>query len=70
VLLEVLLDGEVVSTVLACETRADVARAGKGPGRCGFVVRAPGAKPGRVAVRRVVDGAALGMVDGLRARVG
>jgi len=41
VLLEVLLEDRVVGTVLACQHRPDLAKAGLGQGNCAFALAAP-----------------------------
>ena len=41
VLLEILLDGRVLSSILACGYRPDLAAAGLGRGRCGFTFEGP-----------------------------
>jgi hypothetical protein len=61
VLLEVLLEGRVVGTVLACDYRADLKEAGFGNGRCAFNFNAPASfKPEdfpNIRIRRAADGA-------------
>jgi Hint domain len=68
VLLEVLSAEESLGTVLACDPRADLAAAGKGIGRCGFAFtplrRLSPEALATLQIRRVEDGAALGMTDG------
>ncbi len=63
VLLEVLLDGEAIGSILACAYRRDLAEAGFGDGRCAFFWTAPvelvAADAGRLHIRRVSDGAVL-----------
>ena len=41
VLLEVLLEDQVIGTVLACDHRADLAEAGIAQGRCAFFMKSP-----------------------------
>jgi len=65
VLLEIVLDGRVVGTALACTGRADLKEAGIGQGRAAFNFTMPfpldadGAA--QICVRRFSDGAALAM---------
>jgi hypothetical protein len=56
--LEVLVDGEIVATVLANRYRPDLDRAGFADGRCAFSLVMPAAATdmGQVAVRRASDG--------------
>jgi hypothetical protein len=65
VLLDILLDGAVLGTVLACGYRADVAQTGRGRGRNGFRFSAPATLPPAalhaIRVRRTSDGAMLAM---------
>jgi hypothetical protein len=57
VLLEILRDGQVVGSVLACEYRGDLEQAGIGNGRHSFEFTLPGADT--IQVRRACDGAEL-----------
>jgi hypothetical protein len=61
--LEVLVDGEIVATVLANRYRPDLDRAGLADGRCAFSVTMPAAASelGQVAVRRATDGGQVAM---------
>lgn len=65
VLLEVLLGGKVLGSVLACDYRPDLAAAGLGRGHCGFVFISPRRLTAEVRaelqVRRASDGALLPM---------
>lgn len=61
--LEVLVNGAVVSRVLANAMRRDVRDAGHGDGRCGFHLQGlalPRHRAHRIEVRRAADGAMLG----------
>jgi hypothetical protein len=73
VLLEVLLDGQLIGTVLACEYRRDLLDAGLGQGRCGFVFTSPvnlrREAMHTLVVRRAADGAAIPMSTNLRNRL-
>jgi hypothetical protein len=61
VLLEILLEGRVIGTVLACDIREDLLQAGFGQGRCSFTFISPiklrPALLSTLQVRRAVDGA-------------
>jgi hypothetical protein len=61
VLLEILLEGRVLGTVLACDYREDLFTAGYGQGCCSFTFISPiklrGAMLATLEVRRAVDGA-------------
>jgi hypothetical protein len=63
VLLEILLAGSLIGTVLACDFRPDLLAAGIGQGRCSFVFTSPvRLRPElwpTLEVRRAVDGAKL-----------
>ena len=63
VLLEILVDGQVIGTALACEYREDLAQAGKGRGRCAFRLTPPkrlrAAAFETLELRRAADGAQL-----------
>jgi Hint domain len=63
VLLEILLEGRVIGTVLACDYREDLLKAGFGPGRCSFTFISPiklrAALLATLQVRRAVDGASV-----------
>jgi hypothetical protein len=61
--LEVLVDGEIVATVLANRYRPDLDRAGLAGGRCAFTVAMPAAAEdlAQVEVRRASDGARVPM---------
>ena len=66
VALEVLCQGEIIGTALACYGRQDVADAGYGSSRCGFVFQAPaGLASSGITVRRVTDGAILAPLPSL-----
>jgi hypothetical protein len=73
VLLEVLLEGWVLGTALACEFRRDLLEANIGQGRCGFVFRSPvdiaPEAMGGLRVRRAADGAEIPMSAGCIARI-
>jgi hypothetical protein len=62
-LLEVVLDGRVVGTALACDFRGDLKAAGKGNGRCAFFyksqTRLPAALLPQLYIRRAADGAEI-----------
>jgi hypothetical protein len=74
VLLEVLLGGTVIGTVLACELREDLVQAGIGNGRHAFVfVPAAPLRPAAwpvIELRRAGDGAKLRMAAARRERDG
>jgi hypothetical protein len=61
VLLEILLEGKIIGTVLACDFREDLLQAGFGLGRCSFAFISPvklrPALLSTLQVRRAVDGA-------------
>jgi hypothetical protein len=61
VLLEIVLEGQVIGSVLACDLRADLLKAGFGQGRCSFTFISPiKLRPALLAtlqVRRALDGA-------------
>jgi len=61
--LEVLVDGEIVATVLANRYRADLDRAGLSGGRCGFSVAMPASAEtlAQIEVRRSSDGGQVAM---------
>ncbi len=69
VLLEILLEGRVIGTVLACDFREDLLAAGFGQGRCSFTfispikLRAP--MLSTLQVRRAVDGAPVAVSRGI-----
>jgi hypothetical protein len=71
VLLDIVLDGAVIATALACDFRADLLQARKGRGRCAFFVTLPAPLPaGRLhtlRIRRAADGVELAVSEGLRA---
>jgi hypothetical protein len=73
VVLELLLGERVIGTVLACEYRLDLDKAGFGQGRCAFFMTAPvRLKPDDLLglrMRRVGDHAALKMTEACRARI-
>jgi autotransporter passenger strand-loop-strand repeat protein len=73
VLLEVLAGDRVIGTVLACDHRVDLTKAGYGQGRCAFFFAAPDTlAPGEFGglwVRRAADGKALSMTAACRARL-
>jgi hypothetical protein len=70
VLLEVLLEGRVIGTVLACDFRNDLLQAGIGQGRCSFVFNSPvRLRPDlwpTLWVRRLGDGAPLAVSKSIR----
>ena len=74
VLLQVELDGRVIGTVAACEPRGDLAAAGIGTGRCAFTFTSPvRLRPEllpSLRIRRVADGAELGMDPRCAATIG
>jgi hypothetical protein len=63
VLLEIVVAGRRLGTVLACDPRADLAAAGMGQGQCAFAFTSPLGLPAdavaQVQIRRVQDGAAV-----------
>jgi len=63
VLLEILLEGQVIGTALACDFREDLFKAGFGQGRCSFTFISPiKLRPSLLAalqVRRAADGTPL-----------
>jgi hypothetical protein len=63
VLLEILLEGSVIGTVLACDFREDLLQAGFGQGRCSFTFVSPvklrASLLPTLHVRRAVDRAAI-----------
>ncbi len=63
VLLEIVLAGVAIGTILACDHREDLMKAGIGQGRCSFSFKPPTDLPpdqlGLVQVRRAANGAAL-----------
>jgi hypothetical protein len=61
--LEVLVDGEIVATVLANRYRVDLDRAGLAGGRCGFRVAMPASAESmaQIEVRRAADGGQVAM---------
>jgi hypothetical protein len=63
VLLEVLLGARVMGTILACDYRDDLAKAGIGSGRCHFVFHYPASidsfRPESIRIRRATDGAEI-----------
>jgi hypothetical protein len=65
VLLEILLEDQVIGTVLACDFRKDLLEAGLGQGRCSFVFDSPvKLRPelaGTLRIRRIADGAEIQM---------
>jgi hypothetical protein len=69
VLLEILVHGRVIGTVLACDYRSDLQAAGYGQGDCGFSFFFPlGLPPGHsVQVLRAADAAPLLLTQGPRA---
>lgn len=74
VLLEVVLRGDVIGTVLACDYRADLEAARIGLGRCMFEVSIPGAQAaamaGELQLRRADDGAVLALSEHCLAALG
>jgi hypothetical protein len=74
VLLEILLEGQPIGTVLACDHRGDLRDAGLGSGRHSFVfplpVRAWSQDMRTLTIRRAADGAEIRMSTRLRARPG
>jgi hypothetical protein len=73
VLLEVLLGDRVIGTVLACDYRWDLAKAGLGQGRSGFSFSSPTRiRPealDTLIVRRAADRAEILMTDDCRAKM-
>jgi len=71
VMLEVLLGDEMIGTVLACDYRDDLDKAGIGAGRCSFVFepRLPIPDDARLHIRRASDGAEIYMSEACRARL-
>ena len=73
VLLEVLLEDQVIGTVLACDFRKDLLDAGIGQGRCSFVFSSPmKIRPelaGTLHIRRAADGAEIQMSADCKARI-
>jgi hypothetical protein len=70
VLLEILVGHRRLGTVLACQTRADLAAAGYAQGQCGFAFTSPVGLPatlGLITIRRVSDGAELNAAPTIRA---
>lgn len=69
VLLEISLNGETFGTVLACDYRDDLQRAGIGNGRAAFNFHAPKrlsiAQRKKISVRRLCDGAGLVFLQNL-----
>ena len=67
VLLEIVLDGTVLGTALACHRRDDVSASGQGPSRAGFAFEGDRllttAEQQRLVVRRAQDGRVLGETD-------
>jgi hypothetical protein len=67
VLLEVLIDGKIVGTTLACDYRADLDKAKIGAGRCAFFLTSPVRLSPEMLetlqIRRASDHAALWMSD-------
>jgi len=63
ILLEIVLDGKVIGTVLACDFRGDLKAATKGNGRCAFRFKPPARLPAELLpclhIRRAADGAAI-----------
>jgi hypothetical protein len=68
VMLDLVVNGEAVATILACDDRADLRAAAKADGRCAFSVRPPGTLPtdATIALRRTADGARLPFAIGAR----
>jgi hypothetical protein len=73
VLLEVLLEDQVIGTVLACDFRKDLLNSGFGQGRCSFVFSSPKKlRPeaaGTLRIRRAADGAEIRMSAGCKAHI-
>lgn len=73
VLLEVLLGGEMLGTVLACDHRGDLEQARIGRGRCAFAFSSPVHLPTRamheIRVRRASDGAEIAMSQVCREQI-
>jgi hypothetical protein len=73
VLLEVLLDDQVIGTVLACDYRKDLLDFGLGQGRCSFVFSSPTKiRPevaGTLRIRRAADGAEIRMSADCKAHI-
>ncbi|NNO17591.1 hypothetical protein EF952_30360, partial [Klebsiella pneumoniae] len=74
VLLEVLLEDQVIGTVLACDFRKDLLAAGFGQGRCSFVFASPvkirRELAGTLRIRRAADGAEIRMSADCKAGIG
>lgn len=74
VLLEVLLDDQVIGTVLACDHRKDLLDSGLGQGQCSFVFDSPTKiRPeaaGTLRIRRACDGAEIRMSADCKAHIG
>jgi probable HAF family extracellular repeat protein len=74
VLVEVVLDGTVIHTALACDFRPDLRDAGFGLGRCAFFLSLPDVLPDALLhtlqVRRAGDGAVLAMSEACRESCG
>jgi hypothetical protein len=73
-LLEILVDGQLVDTVLACDHRGDLAEAGIAQGNCSFTVALPATiaptSYASLAVRRAEDGAEIPMTPECATRLG
>jgi hypothetical protein len=63
VLLEILLEGRVIGSVLACDFRGDLLKAGLGQGRCSFTFVSPvklrASLLSTLQIRRAIDGAPI-----------
>jgi hypothetical protein len=74
VLLEILVDGQVIDTVLACDHRGDLAEAGIAQGNCSFAFTLPATIPttcyASLAIRRAADSAEIPMTPDCAARLG
>jgi hypothetical protein len=74
VLLEILVDGQVIDTVLACDHRGDLAEAGIGQGNCSFAFTLPATIPPTsypsLAIRRAADSAEIPMTPDCAASLG
>jgi len=74
VLLEVLVEDEIIGSVLACDYRSDLDQAGFGAGRCAFMFFSPirilAEKMHTIRVRRVNDKADVPMSSTCRDRLG
>jgi hypothetical protein len=74
VLLEILVDDQVIDSVLACDHRGDLAEAGIAQGNCSFTFTLPATIPPTsypsLAIRRAADGAGIPMTPDCEASLG